>query len=416
MTLPFLTLPLPSFPPLPPPRIPARAGEQGLQEFKDEVTNLFGIDEDTHTKLTFGCKEPIFGRMLKLGGDDAQELPAFNAAVHCARVSAAERITRGKQAAVARASRSCCMASNCQCSAGQAPASSLPHQHRHHHAHQSSSTATLSTSSCSAASSHSSLPSRSSQDGASRQSSVPPPNYLCPATQAMILQQEALMQHEALLMIWAGQRQAMIHDLQVLQQQQLAAMQQMLSGGHSLPLGLMLGSPPGAPMMLPFEMWLQLQNTLAAIYMRLPMPMPLPMAMDAPTDAAAVLMPLDASGRPLPTAVASAALLPMAVDASGIPLPAEAAALLMPLTIDVVPPTHSLLGQFPPAQLLPMYMSVLQPGSLVAGLPAAAALSALSGQTQGPASGLLGRPAGRAQGGSCSSDLSSSSSMDSGGV
>lgn len=47
---------------------------------------LFRLPEDVDISLTFGCKEPMSGTHLKLEG-----MGAFDAAVHCASVAAAER-------------------------------------------------------------------------------------------------------------------------------------------------------------------------------------------------------------------------------------------------------------------------------------------------------------------------------------
>lgn len=47
---------------------------------------LFRLPEDVDISLTFGCKEPMSGSHLKLEG-----MGAFDAAVHCASVAAAER-------------------------------------------------------------------------------------------------------------------------------------------------------------------------------------------------------------------------------------------------------------------------------------------------------------------------------------
>jgi hypothetical protein len=50
---------------------------------------LFRLPEDVDISLTFGCKEPMSGSHLKLEG-----MGAFDAAVHCASVAAAERQQR----------------------------------------------------------------------------------------------------------------------------------------------------------------------------------------------------------------------------------------------------------------------------------------------------------------------------------
>jgi hypothetical protein len=53
---------------------------------------LFRLPEDVDISLTFGCKEPMSGTHLKLEG-----MGAFDAAVHCASVAAAERQQKVKK-------------------------------------------------------------------------------------------------------------------------------------------------------------------------------------------------------------------------------------------------------------------------------------------------------------------------------
>ncbi|KAG1675966.1 hypothetical protein FOA52_014210 [Chlamydomonas sp. UWO 241] len=67
-------------------RIPVRRGNEGLSDFTNRIRDLFRLPEDVDISLTFGCKEPMSGRHLKLEG-----IGAFDAAVHCASVAAAER-------------------------------------------------------------------------------------------------------------------------------------------------------------------------------------------------------------------------------------------------------------------------------------------------------------------------------------
>ncbi|KAL6759150.1 hypothetical protein V8C86DRAFT_1787232, partial [Haematococcus lacustris] len=67
-------------------RIPVRQGDEGLHEFTTRIRQLFSLPEDVDISLTFGCKEPMSGQHLKLEG-----MGAFDAAVHCASVAAAER-------------------------------------------------------------------------------------------------------------------------------------------------------------------------------------------------------------------------------------------------------------------------------------------------------------------------------------
>uniref|UniRef100_A0A7S0RQR2 RING-CH-type domain-containing protein n=1 Tax=Chlamydomonas leiostraca TaxID=1034604 RepID=A0A7S0RQR2_9CHLO len=67
-------------------RIPVKQGGDGLKEFTTRIRELFRLPEDVDISLTFGCKEPMSGQHLKLEG-----MGAFDAAVHCASVAAAER-------------------------------------------------------------------------------------------------------------------------------------------------------------------------------------------------------------------------------------------------------------------------------------------------------------------------------------
>lgn len=67
-------------------RIPVKQGSDGLKEFTNRIRELFRLPEDVDISLTFGCKEPMSGQHLKLEG-----IGAFDAAVHCASVAAAER-------------------------------------------------------------------------------------------------------------------------------------------------------------------------------------------------------------------------------------------------------------------------------------------------------------------------------------
>lgn len=63
-----------------------KQGPDGLKEFTNRIRELFRLPEDVDISLTFGCKEPLSGQHLKLEG-----IGAFDAAVHCASVAAAER-------------------------------------------------------------------------------------------------------------------------------------------------------------------------------------------------------------------------------------------------------------------------------------------------------------------------------------
>ncbi|KAI8471650.1 MAG: hypothetical protein J3K34DRAFT_227780 [Monoraphidium minutum] len=73
-------------------RIPVKQGPDGLQEFQSTIRDLFRLPEDVDISLTFGCKEPMSGQHLKLEG-----VGAFDAAVHCASVAAADRQQKVKR-------------------------------------------------------------------------------------------------------------------------------------------------------------------------------------------------------------------------------------------------------------------------------------------------------------------------------
>ncbi|MEW5311194.1 MAG: hypothetical protein WDW38_002929 [Sanguina aurantia] len=72
-------------------RIPVRQGGDGLNDFTLRIRQLFNLPEDVDISLTFGCKEPMSGQHLKLEGTGA-----FDAAVHCASVAAADRVHKLK--------------------------------------------------------------------------------------------------------------------------------------------------------------------------------------------------------------------------------------------------------------------------------------------------------------------------------
>lgn len=74
-------------------RIPVKQGSDGVKEFTSRIRELFRLPEDVDISLTFGCKEPMSGQHLKLEG-----IGAFDAAVHCASVAAAERQHKSKSA------------------------------------------------------------------------------------------------------------------------------------------------------------------------------------------------------------------------------------------------------------------------------------------------------------------------------
>mmetsp|Transcript_19037 Transcript_19037/g.32574 ORF Transcript_19037/g.32574 Transcript_19037/m.32574 type:complete len:591 (-) Transcript_19037:575-2347(-) len=76
-------------------RIPVRQGDAGLSDFTSRIRELFQLPTEVDISLTFGCKEPMSGHHLKLEG-----MGAFDAAVHCASVAAAERQHKAGQRAV----------------------------------------------------------------------------------------------------------------------------------------------------------------------------------------------------------------------------------------------------------------------------------------------------------------------------
>ncbi len=69
-----------------------RQGDEGLKEFTTRIRELFKLPAEVDISLTFGCKEPMSGHHLKLEG-----MGAFDAAVHCASVAAAERVHKANQ-------------------------------------------------------------------------------------------------------------------------------------------------------------------------------------------------------------------------------------------------------------------------------------------------------------------------------
>jgi hypothetical protein len=62
-------------------------GEDGLERFKGDVRKLLGLTDDQAFDITFECKVPGSGSRMELRG-----LSAFDAAVYCASITAAERV------------------------------------------------------------------------------------------------------------------------------------------------------------------------------------------------------------------------------------------------------------------------------------------------------------------------------------
>lgn len=75
-------------------KVPVKPGSDGAKEFEDEIRNLLRLPDGQEFDVIFHCKAPVTGDKLQLQG-----LSAFDAAVHCASVSASQRATQ-KQASV----------------------------------------------------------------------------------------------------------------------------------------------------------------------------------------------------------------------------------------------------------------------------------------------------------------------------
>lgn len=60
--------------------------ENGVDNFSEHIRNLFGIQTNVQLKFTFYCTEPTTGDLITLEGAGA-----YNAAMHCASVSASKR-------------------------------------------------------------------------------------------------------------------------------------------------------------------------------------------------------------------------------------------------------------------------------------------------------------------------------------
>lgn len=76
-----------------------KLGEGGVEAFKDDVRRLLGLSEEQAFDITFECRLPSAagdGSKLELRG-----LDAYDAAVYCASLTAAERLTRATAADLA---------------------------------------------------------------------------------------------------------------------------------------------------------------------------------------------------------------------------------------------------------------------------------------------------------------------------
>eukprot|EP00775_Hariotina_reticulata_P002234 gene2234-2546_t len=73
-------------------RIKVFPGPEGKKRFEQEVRRLINLGDDEEFDIEFQCKSPLGGNTLKLGG-----LGAFDAATHCAALTAAERQHKRQQ-------------------------------------------------------------------------------------------------------------------------------------------------------------------------------------------------------------------------------------------------------------------------------------------------------------------------------
>ncbi|KAK9811119.1 hypothetical protein WJX73_003837 [Symbiochloris irregularis] len=64
-----------------------KGGPDGYRKFVDDIRTMFGITEELDMHLAFDCADPLSGQLVKLNGSGA-----FQAAVHCATISAAKRL------------------------------------------------------------------------------------------------------------------------------------------------------------------------------------------------------------------------------------------------------------------------------------------------------------------------------------
>lgn len=67
-------------------KVPVKPGDEGAREFENEIRKLLRLPEEQEFDVIFHCKAPVTGDKLQLQG-----LNAFDAAVHCASVSASQR-------------------------------------------------------------------------------------------------------------------------------------------------------------------------------------------------------------------------------------------------------------------------------------------------------------------------------------
>lgn len=68
-------------------------GEYGQRKFQEDIRRIFGLQDDDAIQLTFGCRIPECGQEVTLEGWDS-----YDAAVHCASLSAGQREKRQQSA------------------------------------------------------------------------------------------------------------------------------------------------------------------------------------------------------------------------------------------------------------------------------------------------------------------------------
>lgn len=74
-----------------------RGGPGGYEKFVQDIRDMFAITEELDMHLAFDCADPVSGQLVKLNGSGA-----FQAAVHCATISAAKRLRTHTPAPVSR--------------------------------------------------------------------------------------------------------------------------------------------------------------------------------------------------------------------------------------------------------------------------------------------------------------------------
>ncbi|BDA48669.1 hypothetical protein COCOBI_12-3510 [Coccomyxa sp. Obi] len=67
--------------------VTVKGGPNGYSDFIRDIQSIFGITTEHDMQLAFDCADPISGQLLKLNGAGA-----YQAAVHCATISAAKRL------------------------------------------------------------------------------------------------------------------------------------------------------------------------------------------------------------------------------------------------------------------------------------------------------------------------------------